>query len=136
MPSGDGGERARTEEKREAVGRVGRESRGVVRVGERVGGKEGTQEEAVEDRPPPKDRQPAAVFGGGQWKTRALLMKTDRAPRLPPTRTTSVGQVGHRRSAMSAASPPVFPNLFYSPLPLPCRVSRVKLGRAGLRGDK
>ena len=60
----------------------------------------------VEDRPPPEeDRQPAAVFGGGQWKTRSLLMKTDRATKTPPTRTTSVGQVGHRRRAMSAASP-------------------------------
>ena len=77
----------------------------------------------VEDRPlPEEDRQPAAVFGGGQWKTRALLMKTDRA-----IKTTADP---HNISWTSRSPPegyvccfPVFPNLFYSPLPLPRRVS-------------
>ena len=48
-------------------------------------------------------------------KTRAILMKNDPTPRLPPTRTTSVGQVGHRRRAMSAASR--LPNLFFQRSP-------------------
>ena len=60
-------------------------------------------------------RGPTASGGGpsagGRLRRRtvehqsSLLMKTERATRPPPTRTTSVGQVGHRRRAMSAASP-------------------------------
>ena len=89
-------------------------------------------------------RGPTASGGGpsagGRLRRRtvehqsSLLMKTDRTSRLPPTRTTSVGQVGHRRRAMPAASPS-FLTHFFPALPMSCRVSpgltRALLGGGG-----
>ena len=62
---------------------------------------------STSSRGPAASGEPSA---GGRLRRRtveyqsSLLMKNDPTPRLPPTRTTSVGQVGHRRRAMSAAS--------------------------------
>ena len=63
VPKSIRGEKSRQEGERSRGGVGGQDSR----TDNTVGGEEGTQKEAVECRPPlKKDRQPAAVFGGGQ----------------------------------------------------------------------